>query len=149
MKGIKLVGDQQEQAKQINDYIGELGGKKVKRVRNMFTGNLDFSFSGKRQGSCHTSSSKTKEAWDEQPCFGYRSVKSKSYYGGMDEENRIHMKAHKRYDIVSHYTLVNCVAACFKEAIVVCVREMARSGDTYMTAHVAGECPYCTYYVRY
>jgi hypothetical protein len=59
------------------------------------------------------------------------------------------MKTNKRYDTVSHYTLVNCKASCWQDAIVICVRELKKSGDVYMTAHVAGKCPYCTYFVRY
>jgi len=149
MKGIKLEGNHQEQARQIVEYIGELGGKKPRRKRNMFSGDMDYHFSGKRQGSCHPTTGKIKEAWDEQPCFGYRAVKSKSYYGGMEEQNRIHMKAKQKYDLVSHYTLVDCVSSCFNEAVVVCVRELKKSGDTYMTAHVAGKCPYCNYFIRY
>jgi hypothetical protein len=150
MKGIKIEGDYQEMAVQINNFIIELGGKRVRRKRNAFTGKLEFNFTAKRAGSCHPTGVKSpREAWDEQPCFGYRVVKSPSYYGGSEEQNRIHMKANSRYDIVSHYTLVDCLASCYHDAIVVCVRELKKSGEVYMVAHVAGKCPYCTYFVRY
>jgi hypothetical protein len=150
MKGIKIEGNFQEQAEQINNFIAELGGKKIKRNRNSFNNKLEFNFSDKRCGSCHPTTAKKKGlTWDEQPCFGYRVVKSPSYYGGEEEQNRILMKANQKYDIVTHYTLVNCEASCYHEAIVVCVRELAKSGDTFMVAHIAGKCPYCTYFERY
>jgi hypothetical protein len=150
MKGIKLEGNYQEQARQINNFIAELGGKKIKRNRNAFSKKLEYNFSGKRAGACHPTTAKKKGVtWDEQPCFGYRVVKSKSHYGGREEQNRIFMKAHSKYDIVSHYTLVDCLASCYHEAIVVCVRELKKSGEVYMVAHIAGKCPYCTYFERY
>jgi hypothetical protein len=150
MKGIKLKGNYQERAYQINNFIAELGGKKIRRKRNLFSHKLEYNFSGKRAGACHPSTArKQATTWDEQPCFGYRTVQSKSHYGGYEEQNRIFMKANHRYDIVSHYTLVDCKASCYHDAIVVCVRELKKSGDVLMVAHVAGKCPYCTYYERY
>jgi hypothetical protein len=150
MKGIKLEGDYQERAKQINNFIVELGGKRVRRKRNVFSGKLEVNFSSKRCGCCHPSSSRrAKAAWDEQPCFGFRTVNNTKMYGGYEEENRIFMKANSRYDIVSHYTLVDCRASCYHEAIVVCVRELKKTGDVYMLPHIAGKCPYCTYFERY
>jgi hypothetical protein len=149
LKGIKLVGTSTEKQEQINNYIGELGGRKVRKHRNVFSGNLDLHFSAKRLGECYPSHYSSGEHWCEQPCFGHRKEEPKSSNVAFHEMNRIHAKAHGHYDSVSHYTLINCKVGCLYKAIVVCVREMRHSQEQYMTSHIAGRCPYCTYFVRY
>jgi len=149
-KGIKLTGDNQQRLDQINNYIGELGGKKIRRRRNNFSGKLEYSFNGKRSGECDSTSSKKPESWNEQPCFGHNRVTVERPWGEDEiEQSRIFMKAKGQYDNVEHYTLVDCVESCWHEAIVVCVRELIVSQETYMTAHVAGKCPYCKYHTTY
>jgi hypothetical protein len=148
-KGIKLEGNLEERLQRVVKYIKELGGKGTRRHRNHFSGQLETRFTGHRQGECHPHDRKDRETWDEQGCFGSRSVPDQNYYGSTNEEYRIHMRAKGQYEIVEHYTLVNCKKECFHKAIVVCVRTMATSSEEYMTTHVAGKCPYCNYFLRY
>jgi hypothetical protein len=153
MKGIWLKGTEEEKLTMINDYIGELGGSKVRKRRNSFSGDLEIYFSGKRAGECCPTSEKDVEAWDNQPCFGFRleEVKSTSVYRPFHdrERGRVHMKAKKWYSLVTHYTLLDCRRDCLFSSLVVCVRTLSTTDEEYMTTHIAGKCPYCTYFFRY
>ena len=150
MKGIKLEGTDQEKNRQINDYIGELGGKKVRRRRSIFSQILVLDFNTKRTGQAFGNEAKDPKHWDDQQCFGIKEIEvSKPWGAATDELARISSKAKGQYDTVEHYTLTDCTEECWKKAIVVCVRTMEKSENMYMTAHVAGECPYCNYHVRF
>jgi hypothetical protein len=150
MKGIELVGTQQERNKQINDYIGELGGQKVRRRRSIFSQILQLEFNTKRSGQAARTTDKDPKHWDDQQCFGAHEIEVQRPWGvGTDEQCRVSSRAKGQYDSVDHYTLTVCTEGCWQEAIVVCVRKLGVSGGEIMTAHVAGECPYCHYHVRY
>lgn len=130
IKGIKVSRDHDTRMEQINDYIKELGGKKLRRTRNNWTGNLRVVFNSDRVGECGYTRHKKRGYMDEQCCFG---------------DEKVFQKCHKPYDGISHYTFVKCEPGCWKKAVVVCVRQLSTSLDYYMTAHKAGECPYCYY----
>ena len=153
MKGIKLEGTSQARNHQINEYIGELGGKKVRRRRKVwgaFGNELSLDFNTQRAGECYSNMSKDTQMWDEQTCFGIKViVKERPWSQTFDDLAFVTMKAKGQYDSVTHYTLTNCTEACYKKAIVVCVRLTATGQEEYMTAHVAGECPYCIYHENY
>jgi hypothetical protein len=146
MRGIKLTGNEREMLEQVNDYIGELGGVKIRKYHNAYTGNMDLSFNAKRSGECFSTHITDREGWCEQPCFGHQKKKGFKAY---KELNRVHQKAHRHYENVNHYTLTNCKAGCLFKAVVVCVRLLKTSHESYMTSHIAGQCPYCTYFFRY
>jgi hypothetical protein len=149
-KGIRLEGNEQDKLKQINDYIGELGGKKIRRKRNPFSSKLYLNFNTKRTGNACGSSSKRPSLWDDQACFGFKTKERQVPWGRTyDEVARVTSKAKGQYSEVDHFTLVDCSEECWKTAIVVCVRTTKVSDEQYMTAHVAGECPYCKYHVSY
>jgi hypothetical protein len=149
-KGIRLEGKEQDRLKQINDYIGELGGKKIRRRRNIFSQKSLLNFNTKRTGNSCGSSSDKPSFWDDQACFGFKRKKMEVYYGtAYTQVAHVTSKAKGQYAEVDHYTLVDCTEECWKTAIVVCVRTMNISGEQYMTAHVAGECPYCKYHTNF